>query len=292
MHSFYSGDTSGDFNILVKTTGYYDIGDGAEMGFIVGMKTILTVKDKRSRSAREADQVKTISYRENDSLLSDSGKQAILFFDEGKTDVAVEIATADGSLTIIKASFFGITDKIPEPVTVGNFPRGVLASNKSIQEELVLLDRYLELDSVGWVTGVIKRFATGYWFVNEHKVKGVSENGISKRMFEFLNSVDKTRYAQTFYWADLAIMYSSVVNPDSVEAFYLRYIIESPDLKYPEDNRQSLDLLKRRDYNEFLSLISDIINNPSAYADKSVMDSTSLVEIAKEARDSLPQQQY
>lgn len=306
-HDFYSGDIYGDFGILIKTTGYYDIGDGAEIEAIVGMKIALTIKDKRPKSIREANPIKTIGYRKNGSLLLDTGKQALLFFDEGKTEIAVEIITANSSSTI-NASIFGMERAIPKPLEVGNFMRGVLASDVSIQEELVLLDEYLAIDSAGWVTSTVSRLATGFWFVDWHNVKGVSENGVSKRMFEFINSnIDSARYGGAIFWAYLAIMYAGVVNPDSVEAFYLRYIIESPRFRYAEDNRQSFGLLEQRDYGEFLDLISDIISNPSAYADKdslsylledrdadyvgssSAKGYESLFDIAKEKSDSLSQ---
>jgi hypothetical protein len=288
-HSFFSGDINGDFNILVKTTNYYDIGDGAEIGVIADLKTILTIKDKRLRSVREANPINAINYRKKDSLLPVAGKQAVLFFAEGKTDMAVEIITENSRRTI-KASFFGLDVPIPEPLVVGNFMRGVLCSDISIQEELALLERYIELDSADWVASTVKRLATGLYFVDRHGVKGVSENGIPQRMFQFINSnMEKSKYEGVLYWACLAIMYSGVVNPDSIGAFYLRFIIESPHLKYLEDNRRSLDLLKKRDYGEFLDLVRDIISNPSAYADKSAMDSVSLADIAKEKNDSLSQ---
>ncbi|MDD4902685.1 MAG: hypothetical protein PHE24_06140 [Patescibacteria group bacterium] len=287
-HTFYSGDISSDFSILVKTTNYYDIGEGAEVGVIVGMKTIFTIKDKRPRSVRETDRIKTISYWKNNSLLSDTGKQALMYFDEGRTDIAVEITTVNGSF-IINAYIFGMKGEIPKPLTVGNFPRGVLCSDRSIQEELVLLEEYLALDSAGWVTTTVSRFASGYWHMNRYNIRGASENGISKRMFEFINSnIDSAKYAKAIDWAYLAIMFSSAVNPDSVEPFYLRYIIESPHLNKAAENSQSLDLLAKRDHDEFINLVYDIINNPSSYADKSAMDSVSLVDIALEKRNSLP----
>jgi hypothetical protein len=288
-HSFYSGDISGDFNILVKTTDYHDIGNGAEVGFIVGMQTILTLKDKRLRSVREADPIKTIGYWKNNSLLPDTGKQAILLLAEGKTDLAVKIITENSSF-VINVAFFGAKLAIPKPLTVGNSMRGVLCSDQSYQEELVLLEEYLALDSAGWVTITVSRLAEGFWFVNRHSVKGVSENGVTKRMFQFINSnINELKYTEAIFWAHSAIMYASIVNPDSVEAFYLRYIIESPHFNYANDNRHCFDLLEKRDYNEFHDLVSDIMNNPDSYKDKSNMDSVSLVDIAKEESDSLSQ---
>jgi hypothetical protein len=287
-HVFYSGDVSGDFSVLVKTTDYHDIGDGAEVGFIVGMKTILTIKDKRFKSVRKANPITAISYWKNNSLLSDTGKQAILFLDEGENNIAVKIITVNANF-IINTSFFGVNTAIPEPITVGDFPRGVVCSDKAIKEELVLLEEYIALDSAEWVGTTVDRLATGLWFVDRYVTKKVSENGISERMFQFINSnIDELKYTKAIFWAHSAIMYSSVVNPDSVEPYYLRYIIESPPFNYSDDIRKSFDLLKNRDYKEFEKLIADILNNPSSYADKSLRDG-SLVDICDsiEKSDSL-----
>lgn len=306
-HNFFAGNIDGDFGILVKTTDYCDIGDGAVMDIVEGLKTTFTVKDFRLKSVRDANPIVTVNYWKNNSRLSVNGRQAILSFEEGLTELVVEIITEKTTFTLA-ASIFGVKGAIPEPLVVGNSLRGVLCSDKSILEEIVLLEEYLEIGSVEWATITVKRIATGYWFINRHGVKGVSENGVSKRMFEFLNSriKDELKYKEAVFWTYLAIMYSGIVNEDSVEAFYLRFIIESPQLCYADDNRRTFNLLQKKDNNQFLKLVSDIVNNPSSYADKdslpyllkyreagyendySTRGSESLVDIAKEKSASPP----
>ena len=267
-HDFYSGDLSGDFSLLLSTTDYYNIGDSAVVEVLVSIPTVLTVKDKRLRSVREKNPIIAIKYRENNSLLPDTGRQAVLFLGQGKTDVEVEISTNNNSF-IMNISFFGVSGEAPEALKIGDFPRGPIRSSQGILEELAIFEKDLEIDSASWVETSIRRIFDGYWAVNRrYGVGAISENGVSDRMFQFINSnVDKSRYFEATKWACITIMYCAAAT-DSVDAFYLRYIIESPLLRYAEDNSYSLDLLKRKDYSEFSDFVSDIINNPDAYADK------------------------